>query len=79
MVAGKDERFGEVPLAAVILKKGASAAADDIAKALSGRITPIEMPEHIAIVTEFPLTSTGKINKPELSRMLAVVSARQQS
>lgn len=79
VVAGKDERFGEVPLAAVILKKGASAAADDIAKALSGRITPIEMPEHIAIVTEFPLTSTGKINKPELSRMLAVVSARQQS
>lgn len=70
VVAVKDEKYGEVPAAAIVPAKGSTVKESEITALLTGRLSPIEIPAKTIIVNSFPLTSTGKINKQELSRML---------
>ena len=72
----KDEKWGERPLALVILdpKAGAPATEDDIkahAKVYAdkGVISKYGMPEKILFVKEIPKTSVGKIDKKALRHM----------
>jgi acyl-CoA synthetase (AMP-forming)/AMP-acid ligase II len=61
-----DERYGEVPAAFVRLHSGAALTLDSMKKALEGRLARFKVPAHLRVVTELPLTSSGKVQKFKL-------------
>ena len=71
VVAVKDEKWGEVPCAAVTLRRGAALTAEEISAALVGRLSKHECPARIAVLRELPLTSSGKPDKLYLKEYFA--------
>jgi fatty-acyl-CoA synthase len=58
--------FGEEVAAAVRLKAGAEATAEEVMSFCDGRIARFKIPRHIRFVCEFPMTASGKIQKFKL-------------
>ncbi len=69
VVAKKDSVYGEVPVAAVVLRRGARLNEKELKNALSEKLLPIEIPEKIIFLSEFPLKSTGKADKAAISAL----------
>ena len=65
-VAVPDERWGERPAALAVLREGADASPDDLARFLSSRVASWQIPDHIKIVADLPKTGVGKIDKRRL-------------
>jgi fatty-acyl-CoA synthase len=69
-----DEKWGERPLAAVVLRPGAAATEATAAKLrdfLSGQVPRWQLPERWSFVTEVPKTSVGKFSKTTLRALYA--------
>ncbi len=62
VVAAPDEKWGEVPVAYVTLKEGASVSAEALAEHLGGILARFKVPKKI-VFGELPKTATGKIQK----------------
>jgi fatty-acyl-CoA synthase len=58
-----DDKWGERPLACVVLSNGASTTAEELAAFLSGRVARWQLPERWSFVDEIPRTSVGKFSK----------------
>jgi fatty-acyl-CoA synthase len=76
-----DEKWGERPLAAVVLANGASASADDLRAFLAERVPRWQVPERWSFIDEVPKTSVGKFAKTRMREAYAngeyqVVEAR---
>ena len=69
VVAKPDETWGEVPCAFVELKEGASATEAELIAFARERLAGFKTPKQV-VFTELPKTSTGKIQKFELRRLL---------
>ena len=72
----KDEKWGERPVALVVLKAGAAVNAGDIQQHLmtftqSGRISKYAVPQTVKFVDALQKTSVGKINKKWLREQFA--------
>ena len=72
----KDEKWGERPVALVVLKAGAAVNAGDIQQHLmtfaqSGRISKFAVPQTVKFVDALQKTSVGKINKKWLREQFA--------
>ena len=65
VVGIKDEKRGEAPLALIVLKEGATY--DE--EAVKAVFNKAEMPKRIEVVKEFPLTSSGKIDKQKIKEL----------
>lgn len=66
-----DERLGEKVCLAII-SNGEPPAADDVLQHLERQgLSKFDMPEYFAVVTEFPMTASGKILKRELVQWAA--------
>ncbi|MFJ1595922.1 long-chain fatty acid--CoA ligase [Streptomyces sp. NPDC088261] len=63
VVAVPDEKWGERPLATVVLKDGAGADYAALKGFLAGRIAKWQLPERWALVESVPKTSVGKFDK----------------
>ncbi len=63
VVAVPDEKWGERPLATVVLRPGATAGLPELRAFLAGRIASWQLPERWAIVEAVPKTSVGKFDK----------------
>lgn len=63
------EKYGEVPCAAVILKKGSKTGEAQIKQELKNLVSKHEMPEKIIIMDVFPLTSSGKPDKQKIKTL----------
>lgn len=63
-----DEKFGEVPCAAVVLRKNCRAKEEELKQRLAALLSRNEIPVRILIVKSFPLTSSGKPDKNELKK-----------
>jgi fatty-acyl-CoA synthase len=61
-----DERWGERPLACVVLRPGAKADAAELADFLDGKVARWQVPEYWAFVDEIPKTAVGKFDKKVL-------------
>ncbi len=75
VVGVKDERWGERPLAMVVLKSGQTATADDIRQHIqrlvdAGEISKFAIPDQIRFVDELARTSVGKLNKRAMREQL---------
>ena len=59
-------KWGERPLACVVLREGETATKDDILGFLDGRVAKWWLPDDVAFVDEIPKTSVGKFSKKDL-------------
>jgi acyl-CoA synthetase (AMP-forming)/AMP-acid ligase II len=66
IVGAPDARLGEKNCLCVIVKPGASLALDEIVAFLRGRVADYKLPEALVVMSDFPMTPTGKIRRPEL-------------
>jgi fatty-acyl-CoA synthase len=73
VIAVPDERWGERPLACVVLIAGTSLTADEVRSHLAGRVAKWWIPEHIEFIEEVPKTSVGKYSKKDLRERFRAV------
>jgi fatty-acyl-CoA synthase len=66
VIAVPDERWAERPLAAVVLREGESASADELREHLAARFAKWWVPERVEFVDEIPKTAVGKFKKTAL-------------
>ncbi|MFC8710029.1 long-chain fatty acid--CoA ligase [Streptomyces sp. NPDC057197] len=73
VVAVPDDKWGERPLATVVLKEGSTADFESLRAFLAeeGKIAKWQLPERWTIVTAVPKTSVGKFDKKVLRRRYA--------
>jgi fatty-acyl-CoA synthase len=70
VIASPEERWGERPLACVVLESGADASADDLVEHLRPRVARFWLPDEFAFVESVPKTSVGKFDKKALRAQL---------
>ena len=58
-----DEKWGERPLATVVLREGSSVGLEELAESLADKFAKWQIPERWVIVDEVPKTSVGKFDK----------------
>jgi acyl-CoA synthetase (AMP-forming)/AMP-acid ligase II len=66
VVGVPDARYGEVPAAFVRLHRGASLTHEEMRAGLTGQLARFKIPAHLRQVSEFPMTSSGKVQKFKL-------------
>jgi fatty-acyl-CoA synthase len=66
VVGVPDRRLGEVVVACVIPRPGATVSAEDLRAFCQGRIASFKTPRAVELVTEFPTTTTGKVQRAAL-------------
>jgi fatty-acyl-CoA synthase len=67
--AARHAKWGERPVAAVVLKPGQTATEQDLAAHLEGRFAKYWMPDRFLFVEQIPRTSTGKFLKSRLREL----------
>jgi fatty-acyl-CoA synthase len=70
VIAVKHERWGERPLACVVLEPEAELTLEELNEHLAPRVAKWWLPDELAIVEEVPKTSVGKFDKKVLRRQL---------
>ena len=71
VIAMPDERWGERPLACVVLDGDARASAAELRAFLEPRVARWWLPDEFAFIDELPKTSVGKFDKKVLRATLA--------
>jgi acyl-CoA synthetase (AMP-forming)/AMP-acid ligase II len=69
-----DRRMGEVGMAFVVLRPGASVDAPEMVEWAKGCMANFKVPRRIEIVDELPLNATGKVQKDVLRRRAATAA-----
>jgi fatty-acyl-CoA synthase len=77
VVGRPDERWGEIPVAFVVLRQGMSATKEELIEFVCERIARFKAPREI-LFEELPKTSTGKIQKYILRRRFTPQSGGEQ-
>jgi len=70
VVARRDPRWGEVPVAFVALRQGATLSRADALALFDGRLARFKHPRDIVFVDQLPTTALGKVEKFRLRAML---------
>jgi acyl-CoA synthetase (AMP-forming)/AMP-acid ligase II len=65
-----DQRLGQIPVAAVELRNGASVTADELRTHCRSQLTPYEVPAEVYIVDELPRGAALKVDRGQLVGML---------
>jgi fatty-acyl-CoA synthase len=66
VIAMPDEKWGERPLAVVVLREGQEAGPDELREHLSQDFAKWQLPERFEFIDEIPRTATGKFKKTDL-------------
>ncbi|HEX5094142.1 MAG TPA: long-chain fatty acid--CoA ligase [Burkholderiales bacterium] len=69
VIAIADAKWGERPLACVVLKEGRKASAEDLRAHLAGTFAKWQLPDRVEFLEAIPRTSTGKFWKVKLREM----------
>ena len=69
IVGVPDTRLREVGAACVILNSGVNVTAPDLIEFCRGKLASFKVPRHVLFVKEFPMTSSGKVQKFRLREM----------
>ncbi len=69
MVGVPDERLHEVGCACVVLEPGAHVTTEDILTFCRGKIASFKIPRHVVVLKEYPMTSSGKVQKFKLREL----------
>ncbi|MGX2995864.1 long-chain fatty acid--CoA ligase [Streptomyces sp. JNUCC 64] len=71
VVAVPDEKWGERPLATVVLKEGATVGFKDLRTFLADKVAKWQLPERWSLVEAVPKTSVGKFDKKVIRKRYA--------
>jgi fatty-acyl-CoA synthase len=71
VVGVPDEKWGERPLATVVVLDGESVTADELREFLASQVAHWQVPERWAFIDEVPKTSVGKFDKKVLRKRFA--------
>jgi fatty-acyl-CoA synthase len=76
----EDSRWGERPIAVVVLKPGAQASEEDVkamirARAETGELSRYAVPDHVIFAESLEKTSVGKLDKKKMRIMYGAVKA----
>ncbi|MEO1063327.1 MAG: AMP-binding protein [Actinomycetota bacterium] len=71
VVGRSDERWGEVPVAVVVLRPGAGASEEELLAPFAGQLARFKRPAAIVFVDELPRNAMGKLQKVELRRTIS--------
>ncbi|MFI2352708.1 long-chain fatty acid--CoA ligase [Streptomyces sp. NPDC019443] len=71
VVAVPDDKWGERPLATVVLKEGSTADYESLKAFLAEKIAKWQLPERWAVIPAVPKTSVGKFDKKVIRRQYA--------
>ena len=66
VIAMPDEKWGERPMAVVVLRDGEEASADELREHLSQHFAKWQLPDRFEFIDEIPRTATGKFKKTDL-------------
>ncbi len=66
VVGRPDDRWGEVPVAFVVLRPGESASADDLIAHCAGQLAKFKVPKDVSFLDALPRNPSGKVLKREL-------------
>ncbi len=77
VIAIPDERWGERPLAVVVLREGQEAEPDELREHLSKVYAKWQLPERFEFIEEIPRTATGKFKKTALRERFVDTGASQ--
>ncbi len=66
VVARPDDRWGEVPVAYVVLRDGAEATTDELLDHCRGQLARFKVPKEIVFIDQLPRNPSGKVLKREL-------------
>ncbi len=66
-----DERWGERPLASVVIKDGEDVSAEDLRAFLAGQVADWQLPDMWTFIDEVPKTSVGKFDKKVIRQRYA--------
>lgn len=69
VVGVPDIKYGEEVIAYIRVREGDQLTEDDVKKYCEGKIARFKIPRYVAIVDEFPMTASGKIQKFKLREM----------
>ena len=70
-VAGvADERLGEIPVAAVVLREHATADSDSVRSGLRSTLAAYELPRRVAFVDAIPRHESGKVDREAVARLV---------
>jgi fatty-acyl-CoA synthase len=75
VIAIPDEKWGERPLAAVVLREGEEATPEELREHLSKEFAKWQLPERFEFIDEIPRTATGKFKKIELRERFVKTTA----
>jgi fatty-acyl-CoA synthase len=75
VIAMADERWGERPLAVVVLRDGEEATPDELREHLARSYAKWQLPERFEFVDEIPRTATGKFKKTTLREQFTEMTA----
>ena len=77
VVGVPDARLGEVPVACVVPKAGRSIDGDAVTAFCRGKIASFKIPRQVVLVEDYPMTSSGKVQRFALrERVVAGLSRR---
>ncbi|MDE8349472.1 MAG: fatty acid--CoA ligase [Acidocella sp.] len=76
----EDTRWGERPIAVVVLKPNAAASEDDIkslirARTVTGELSKFAIPDHVVFAQSLEKTSVGKLDKKKMRAMYGAVKS----
>lgn len=71
IVGAPDPRLGEKNCLCAVLKPGTTLELSEIVAFLKGRVADYKLPEAMVVMSDFPMTPTGKIRRPELVKRVA--------
>jgi acyl-CoA synthetase (AMP-forming)/AMP-acid ligase II len=66
VVGRADEKWGEVPIAFVVLREGSEATADELIDHCRGQLAKFKVPKDILFLDALPRNPSGKVLKREL-------------
>jgi long-chain acyl-CoA synthetase len=71
LIPQPDAKLGEIPVAVVALKPGASLSEGELVEFLEGKLARFKVPRRVVIMESLPRNPIGKIVKKDLVRMLS--------
>ena len=66
MVGRPDDRWGEVPVAFVVVRDGAGVGADDLIEHCRAQVAKFKVPKDVVFIDVLPRNPSGKVLKREL-------------
>ena len=72
-----DDRVGEEVGAAVVLKPGFQLLEEELRNFCAAQMADFSVPKRIVFVDHFPTSATGKINRRDLARKLAIIGTAE--